>query len=241
MDVSRVVALDTMVDMKRYVISYFIALLATVISVILGFDQEGNTALLLTLCAPIVLFLMADKVTSALSYRAEARRQRDWLSQVVPTIAAFRVFPNSRAAFEYLKSNLCSARRILNTRVGIREAGESAVSSVQTAFDRLVKRALVNGVHYSVVVSQQYDDHRTALQEYVDIRKPLGQLRSGVLDVNTPVINFIVLEREHASEVVFGWVVTRNYDHTKPVFLSRDERLVEFFASYHDSLIAQKK
>ncbi len=226
--------------MKSHIIAYTLSTLTSVVSIAIGITKVKDPALqtFLTFCLPVLLFLIADKITAFFHQERVAGRQLKLIRQLTPTTSLFQAFDSSADAFEYLKENVLNAREILNTRLSSRKSLEEAVAKSKAEFDKLIKRSLKKGIHYSIVLSESHDVHAKDLQKYVQATRPRGQLKASQVDVHdlTP-INFIVLDYGDRSEVLFGWAISSNYDHIKPVFLLAGKRVVEFFSSYHRTLV----
>lgn len=228
---------------RHLVISYIITALLAILSVFLGVwvAHEQTVKLLLAVSVPVIIFFLADKITSLIETR---KAENDFflrLQQQIPQVNNTLVFNSSSEAFAYLNRRVLEAKTIENTRLSSRGPAEPAVRNSQRAFHRLLQQALRRGTNYSVVVSEEYKNHGIELEQFVSTVKPVGQFRWGSIDLNrTPRINFIVLHYQHDAEVLVGWAISDNYDHTRPVFLLRDERIVAFFAAFHDKLLPKQ-
>lgn len=226
--------------MTRRIISLFMAILATGISVAVGLwrFQAQDIQVFFTVCLPILLFVFADQTVSFLDRKDERVKNLDFLKQHFPLVDYLCKFDGSIVAFEYINRNVLAAKQIYNTRISSRTSKEPGVQSKQSTFDKLIKHALKKGTNYNVIVSKIYEDHTDKLRKFVINTNPPGQFKGTVvLDSKYPVINFMLFDYPSGkSEVLMGWAVSENYDHTRPVFLIKDKDVIEFFRFYHEKL-----
>lgn len=163
---------------------------------------------------------------------------------MLPEDHRLMVFSDSINAFNYLIANVSTAKEILNTRLSARDplSTDAGVAEEQKKMDKCIRKALRQGTHYSLLVSEAYSSSIDELKEYCKKKKCLGQFRGRAIVLKKiPIINFILLIYEDHSEVLFGWAISHNYDHSKPVMLIRDTRITDFFSSYHDRLLTGQR
>jgi len=227
---------------KRYIISYLITVIISAISIAIGLLTITNqdVKLLFTLVFPVLSFFAADKITSLLQSQSENNELALKIIASIPSSDTFLLIKNSNIAFEYIYNSIDHAVDIKNTRISINPVKESYVSKKQKMTDDKIKTLLKKGVNYSNVVSQKYTDSISDFHKFAKQHKTEGQFRGNILgNVNFPVINFMVIDYAHSKELLMGWAVASNWDHTRPVFLIREKNIVEYFEILHEQLLSK--
>ncbi len=229
-------------EIITFVISYLVAIIVVAVSIFVGQipTQDQTIKLFFILVLPIICFLIADKITSFVQSRSEHEELTSKILQSIPSTDLFISFPDSNAAFDYILNAIENATEIRNTRISINKDAVSSIHDKQQKTDEKIKKLLKNGLHYSIVVSGKHADDIGKFQSFVDNIHAKGQFRGNILeDASFPIVNFIIIKHSDSEELLMGWAVKSNWDHSRPIFLIREKRIVDYFIVLHDQLLSQ--
>jgi len=227
--------------MKTYWMAYSLAIALLIISLLIGtiVVTDAILKLLFTLIFPILAFFTADKFTTYFDLKTNLEKQTSKIISSIPSTTSFLLLDNSRIAFDYIITAIERAKEIRNTRISINPSRKSYVSDRQIKMDEKIKKLLKSGVNYSYVVSNKYSEDIINFRKYTNDNKVIGQFRGKELpNVNFPSINFMIITYRDSKELLMGWAGTSDWDHTRPVFLIREQRIIEYYEILHDQLLS---
>lgn len=224
--------------MKTHLLAYLITTLISALSIVLGLLAAEDTAIRMGLVvgAPVVLFLVADRIAFVIETKHEFRS----LEHAIRASQAIASLSDTDHAMQYILANVSRARHILNTRVAPRVFALPALRNAQAKLDRLLLQALRNKVHYDLIVSQCFADDASNLAEQVNSMVAPGLFRYAILEepqVSTFQMGFIILDYGESAEMILWLPLSTDLDLSRRVLLVRDELLVGAFKDYHGRIL----
>jgi hypothetical protein len=223
---------------RVYLSSVALTFLALVVAAIFE-HWNYHTASLLTFFIAIIILIVTDHVDGAAREEKAYGEIHSTIEDLKRSISGYniRLLGNSEEALRYLVPRLYQddLLLVLNTMV-------------------VLERSIANRIFY--------DDYKNAIQDLLSRRKTFLDLvsRHFIGDVDTLrqyavdhggdydytivpesaiTINFTVLKFKHdASEVLFGWSNSQHFG-IDPVFITRDQSLVEYFERLHSEARAR--
>lgn len=193
---------------------------------------------LLGFALSIFTLLVGDRLASAQREHASYARLDQKVSEIVqklPDTYYLREIPFATDAMVYIADNLPRCKAVLNTRMAPEAIEAHGVA--RTMFGTAMKDSIRHGTRWRDVLSAQFEEAGQAC--LADLADAKGSYKYFLVDCSAPTINFIVMDYGAGHrEVVFGWIMSRLHQDDRPAYLSADQRLVRFFESVHEHLIA---
>ena len=190
---------------------------------------------------PLTIALLTLKVSLLLKGISDKEELIRDIARRVPRLSVVTVFESSFEAMGHLIENVGRCRKMYNTRFGPKDVEDSdAVNTrVTKRLDEEILKSVKNGMDYYWLITKDYqrsaDDLMVSREKYATRTGRAGGLAVWKLsDVSIPLIHFCVLEYPDSKELLFGWALTHRHDFAERVFLIRDERVVEYFATLFD-------
>jgi len=222
---------------KRVVIAYSISGGLALFAITRGLYgiTDPQIKLLLVVVVPIVLFIISDKITTLIQNKKDIDELGTRLIKAIPQVESIIVLDNSHDAFDYMLGAINQANRIYNTKISVRDDINISLRSRQSKFEQLMKKAMKNGTDYSVASTRKYEADMKRLEEYAIKNNTKGRFKYKMIaNSNLPHINFLIFEYpDRLPEILLGWAIVDDWDHTKQVFIIRESRLVNYFIQLH--------
>ncbi|WP_417677570.1 hypothetical protein [Roseibium sp.] len=227
--------------MKFYILGIIISGIILSFSIYLSLEyspeyKEYSTSIII-LCAGFLLsliaILIADKLSTTNMISEAAESAKIDFQSMLPKVSSLRRFENADDALTQIEQQLSRAKIAWNTRISPNLSPEKSNKLVK--FEESILKATKIGLIYYDVVSENHMLYAKRLKENTEDNK--GRYIPSILPECPPTINFIAIKfNDDEYDLYFGWPVSNISGQERPVFLTRDRRIVEYFIEFHGIL-----